>query len=57
MTHDDAIVIGSYAGLSAALHLARTGRRVCVIDSGEPRNIFAAASQASSASTACLPSR
>ena len=38
----DAIVIGgSYAGLSAAMQLARAGRLVLVIDSGLPRNRFA----------------
>ena len=41
----DAIVIGgSYAGLSAAMQLARARRRVCVIDAGRPRNRFAATS-------------
>jgi thioredoxin reductase len=41
----DAIVIGgSFAGLSAALQLARARRRVCVVDAGQPRNRFAAAS-------------
>lgn len=38
----DAIVIGgSYAGLSAAIHIARARRSVCVIDAGSPRNRFA----------------
>ncbi|EJL31513.1 thioredoxin reductase [Caulobacter sp. AP07] len=38
----DAIVIGgSFAGLSAALQLARARRRVLVIDAGLPRNRFA----------------
>ena len=42
MTIFDAIVIGgSFAGLSAAIHIARGGRTVCVIDSGLPRNRFA----------------
>lgn len=41
----DAIVIGgSFAGLSAAMQLARARRRVCVVDAGRPRNRFAAAS-------------
>lgn len=41
----DAIVIGgSYAGLSAALQLARTRRRIAVIDAGLRRNRFAASS-------------
>ena len=38
----DAIVIGgSYAGLSAALQLARARRKVLVIDAGQRRNRFA----------------
>ncbi len=41
----DAIVIGgSYAGLSAALQLARARRQILVIDAGRPRNRFAATS-------------
>lgn len=37
----DAIVIGgSFAGLSAALQLARARRQVLVIDAGKPRNRF-----------------
>ncbi len=35
---------GSFAGLSAAMQLARARRRVCVVDAGQPRNRFAAAS-------------
>ncbi|MEM6614379.1 MAG: NAD(P)/FAD-dependent oxidoreductase, partial [Cyanobacteria bacterium P01_C01_bin.72] len=38
----DVIVIGgSFAGLSAALQIARTRRQVFVIDGGNPRNRFA----------------
>lgn len=38
----DVIVIGgSYAGISAALHVARGRRRVLVVDSGKRRNRFA----------------
>ncbi|MCC2963453.1 NAD(P)/FAD-dependent oxidoreductase [Massilia sp. IC2-278] len=38
----DAIVIGgSYAGLSAAMQLARARRRVLVVDAGQRRNRFA----------------
>lgn len=41
-TEFDAIVIGgSYAGLSAALQLARARRRVLVVDAGQRRNRFA----------------
>lgn len=41
----DAVVIGgSYAGLSAAMQLARARRRVLVVDAGRRRNRFAAAS-------------
>jgi thioredoxin reductase len=41
--HFDAIVIGgSFAGLSAALQLARARRQVLVIDAGRPRNRFSA---------------
>jgi len=44
-TQYDAIVIGgSYAGLSAALQLARARRRVAVIDAGQRRNRFASES-------------
>jgi thioredoxin reductase len=39
---DVAIVGGSYAGLSAALQLARARRRVVIVDAGERRNRFAA---------------
>lgn len=41
MNTDVAIVGGSFAGLSAALQLARARRDVTVIDAGEPRNRFA----------------
>jgi len=41
----DAIVVGgSYAGLSAALQLARARRKILVIDAGQRRNRFAATS-------------
>lgn len=44
-TRLDAIIIGgSFAGLSAAMQLARANRSVCVIDTGTPRNRFASAS-------------
>ncbi len=44
-TRFDAIVIGgSYAGLSAALQLARARRQVLVIDAGQRRNRFASTS-------------
>src|SRR6218665_3872196 len=45
MPLSDALVVGgSFAGLSAALQLARARRRVTVVDAGAPRNRFAAAS-------------
>ena len=44
MRHDALIVGGSFAGLSAAMQLARARRKVCVVDAGAPRNRFADAS-------------
>lgn len=44
MNHDVIIIGGSFAGLSAAMQLARARRRVLVIDAGRPRNRFAVAS-------------
>jgi anaerobic glycerol-3-phosphate dehydrogenase len=44
MLHDAIIVGGSFAGLSAALQLARARRNVLVIDAGLPRNRFASES-------------
>src|SRR5579885_1552717 len=42
---DDVIVIGgSYAGIAAALQLARARRRVRVLDAGQRRNRFASSS-------------
>lgn len=41
MHHDVIIVGGSFAGLSAALYIARTRRSVCVLDAHSPRNRFA----------------
>lgn len=41
----DAIVVGgSFAGLSAAMQLARARRRILLVDAGRPRNRFAEAS-------------
>ena len=42
--HDAIVIGGSFAGLSAAMQLARARRRVCVVDAGQPRNRIAAAS-------------
>ena len=44
MPYEVIIVGGSFAGLSAAMQLARARRRILVIDAGEPRNRFAKAS-------------
>jgi thioredoxin reductase len=41
MRHDVIIIGGSFAGLSAAMYVARGRRSVCVIDGGSPRNRFA----------------
>ena len=43
MRHDAIIIGGSFAGLSAAMYIARARRSVCIIDTGSPRNRFAAA--------------
>ena len=44
MQYDAIIIGGSYAGLSAAIHITRARRSVCVVDAGSPRNRFADAS-------------
>lgn len=44
MQHDAIVIGGSFAGLSAAIQIARARRSICVIDAGMPRNRFAAAS-------------
>ncbi|ENX43204.1 hypothetical protein F887_01376 [Acinetobacter sp. NIPH 2100] len=41
MQYDVAIIGGSYAGLSAAMPLARARRKVVIIDAGQRRNRFA----------------
>lgn len=41
MRHDAIVVGGSFAGLSAALYIARARRSVCIVDTGLPRNRFA----------------
>ncbi|SOB95280.1 NAD(P)/FAD-dependent oxidoreductase [Thalassospira xiamenensis] len=41
----DVIIIGAgFAGMSAAMQLARARKQICIIDAGLPRNRFAAAS-------------
>ncbi|SFK78197.1 NAD(P)/FAD-dependent oxidoreductase [Lysobacter sp. cf310] len=42
MQYEVIVVGGSYAGLAAAMPLARARRRVLVIDAGRPRNRYAA---------------
>jgi len=42
MRYDALVVGGSFAGLSAAMQLARPRKNVCVVDAGAPRNRFAA---------------
>jgi thioredoxin reductase len=42
--HDVIIVGGSYAGMAAALQLARARRSVLVLDGGQRRNRFVSAS-------------
>ncbi|MBC8070229.1 MAG: NAD(P)/FAD-dependent oxidoreductase, partial [Deltaproteobacteria bacterium] len=44
MTHDVIVVGGSFAGISAALQLARARRNIVVVDAGMRRNRFAATS-------------
>jgi thioredoxin reductase len=44
MPYDAIIIGGSYAGISAAMPLARARRRMLVIDEGQRRNRFAATS-------------
>jgi len=44
MQYDAIVIGGSFAGLSAAIHIARARRSVCIIDAGHPRNRFADAS-------------
>src|SRR5215213_663628 len=41
MSYDVIVFGGSYAGLFAAMQLARARRRVLIVDAGKPRNRFA----------------
>ncbi len=42
-SHDVIVIGGAFAGIAAALQLARARRRVLVVDDGNPRNRFATA--------------
>lgn len=45
MSQCDVVIIGgSFAGLSAALYLARARKNVCIVDDAQPRNRFSSAS-------------
>lgn len=44
MDYDVVVIGGSFAGMSAAMQLARARRRVLLVDAGQPRNRFAEAS-------------
>ncbi|MBP2448784.1 thioredoxin reductase [Rhizobium leguminosarum] len=44
MSFDVIIIGGNFAGLSAAMQLARARRRVLLVDAGAPRNRFSQAS-------------
>ncbi|WP_342777497.1 NAD(P)/FAD-dependent oxidoreductase [Rubellimicrobium rubrum] len=55
MDYDAIVIGGSYAGLSAALQLARARRRVLVIDAGERRNRFASSSHGFLGQDGCAP--
>lgn len=55
MQHDAVVIGGSFAGLSAAIHIARARRSVCVIDAGHPRNRFADTSHGFFAQDGCDP--
>ena len=39
-SYDAVIIGGSFAGLSAAMQLARARRRIALVDAGQPRNRF-----------------
>lgn len=43
MTYDAIIIGGGFAGMSAAMQLARARRRILLVDAGQPRNRFAKA--------------
>jgi thioredoxin reductase len=55
MRHDTIIIGGSFAGLSAAMYIARARRSVCIIDTGSPRNRFAAHSHGFVTQDGCEP--
>ncbi|MEM6832010.1 MAG: NAD(P)/FAD-dependent oxidoreductase [Pseudomonadota bacterium] len=57
MEHDLIVIGGSFAGLSAAVQLGRAGRKVLVLDAGQPRNRFSSAAHGIFALDGTAPSQ